>query len=83
MVNNKICNIPSYSLTGGDVVTVTEKSKKQSRIQGALELSKKSPNITWVELNEAKLEGLFKCAPQRAELSSDINEQLIVELYSK
>ncbi|MBK2125995.1 30S ribosomal protein S4 [Fangia hongkongensis] len=83
MVNGQKCNIPSYSLKEGDTVTVTEKSKKQLRIQNALELSKQRPNMSWIELDEAKLEGTFKSAPDRAELSSDINEQLIVEMYSK
>jgi small subunit ribosomal protein S4 len=82
-VNGKICNIPSYSLKPGDTVAVAEKSKKQLRIQSALEISKQLPNMSWIDLNESKLEGIFNSVPDRTELSADINEQLIVELYSK
>lgn len=82
-VNGKTCNIPSYPLQTGDVVAVREKSKKQLRIQSALELSKQRGSLSWIDVDEAKLEGTFKSKPERAELSADINEQLIVELYSK
>ena len=82
-VNGKTCNIPSYPLQAGDVVAVREKSKKQLRIQSALELSKQRGSLSWIDVDEAKLEGTFKSKPERAELSADINEQLIVELYSK
>lgn len=82
-VNGKTCSIPSYPLQAGDVVAVREKSKKQLRIQSALELSKQRGSLSWIDVDEAKLEGTFKSKPERAELSADINEQLIVELYSK
>jgi len=82
-VNGKTCNIPSYPLQAGDVVAVREKSKKQLRIQSAFELSKQRGSLSWIDVDEAKLEGTFKSKPERAELSADINEQLIVELYSK
>ena len=83
LVNGKSCNIPSYPLQAGYVVAIREKSKKQLRIRSALELAKQRGVLSWVEVDEAKLEGVFKSKPERAELSADINEQLIVELYSK
>ena len=83
LVNGKTCNIPSYPLQVGDVVAVREKSKKQLRIQNAIELAKQRPVLSWIEVDETKLEGIFKSKPERAELSADINEQLIVEMYSK
>lgn len=83
LVNGKLCNIPSYALKVGDIISVREKSKKQLRIQNALELSKQRTSLSWIEVNENKFEGVFKSKPERAEISSDINEQLIVELYSK
>ena len=82
-VNNKICNIPSYTLKKGDVIAVRDKSKKQLRIQNALELTKQRETVSWIEINETKFEGNFKDLPNRAELSAEINEQLIIELYSK
>jgi len=83
LVNNKTCNIPSYSVKKGDVVAVRDKAKKQLRIQNALELAKQREAVSWIEIDEMKFEGIFKNLPDRAELSTDINEQLIVELYSK
>ena len=83
LVNNKTCNIPSYSLKQGDVVAVRDKAKKQLRVQNALELAKQREAVSWIEIDELKFEGIFKNAPDREELSADINDQLIVELYSK
>ena len=83
MVNGKKCNIPSYSLKPGDVIKIVEKSSNQSRVRNALELSEQNRAISWIEMDGKKLEGIFKHNPERSELSSDINEQLIVELYSK
>lgn len=83
LVNNKTCNISSYGLKQGDVVAVRDKAKKQLRIQNALELAKQREAVSWIEVDEQKFEGAFKNLPERAELSADINEQLIVELYSK
>ncbi|MFZ9034793.1 MAG: 30S ribosomal protein S4 [Francisellaceae bacterium] len=83
LVNGQLVNIPSYLLKAGDVVTIREKAKKQLRIQNALELSKQRQPVSWIETDEAKLEGVFKSTPDRAELPHEINEQLIVELYSK
>lgn len=83
MVNGSRVNIPSYQVKPGDVVSVAPKAKEQLRIQNALELAKQREASEWLEIDEKKLEATFKAVPDRAELSSSINEQLIVELYSK
>ena len=83
VVNGSVLNIPSYQLKPGDVVAVREKSKAQLRIKNALELAKQRGRCEWIELDETALSGTYKSIPERAELSADINEQLIVELYSK
>ena len=82
-VNGKPVNIPSYLVKAGDIVAVAEKAKKQVRIQEAVSLAEQSGFPSWVEVDSKKLEGTFKAAPERADLSSDINEQLVVEFYSK
>ena len=82
-VNNQVVNIASFSVKPEDVVGVREKAKKQTRIQSALELAGQREKPTWVEVDAEKKEGVFKRVPERADLSADINEQLIVELYSK
>ncbi|MDF2690813.1 MAG: ribosomal protein [Gammaproteobacteria bacterium] len=83
MVNGKAINIPSYLLAVGDTIAVREKSKSQGRILGAIELSKQKPQAEWIDFDEKKMEATFKAIPERAELPAEINEQLIVELYSK
>ncbi|MGO3345491.1 MAG: 30S ribosomal protein S4 [Marinomonas sp.] len=83
LVNGATVNIPSYQVQAGDVVSIREKAKKQLRIQSALELSKNRTSIHWIEVDATKLEATFKAAPERADLSAEINENLIVELYSK
>ena len=83
MVNGKVVNIPSYQLQVGDVVSIREKAKNQLRIQGALNISAQRADIDWLDVNVEKKEGVFKRVPDRADLSADINENLIVELYSK
>lgn len=82
-VNNKIVNIPSYLLKEGDVVSIREKSKTQLRIKNALEIATQRADSQWLEINSSKMEGVFKRYPERDELPSEINESLIVELYSK
>jgi len=82
-VNGKPVNIPSYMVKSGDVVSVREKSKKQVRIQEALQLATQVGMPGWVEVNVDKAEGVFKKAPDRDEFASDVNESLIVELYSR
>jgi len=83
MVNDKVVNIPSYQVKPGDVVSVREKAKNQLRIKGALELAAQRAPVQWVEVDSKKMSGVFKAMPERTDLSSDINENLIVELYSK
>ena len=83
MVNGKAVNIPSYLLSAGDVVSIREGSKKQLRVQSALTLSQSRPSCDWLEVDAAGFTGTFKNAPDRDRLPPDINEQLIVELYSK
>ena len=83
MINGKILNIPSYQVKPGDVVAVALKAKTQGRIKNALEIAKQRATISWIEVNETELSATFKALPDRSELSADINEQLIVELYSK
>lgn len=82
-VNGQSVNIPSFQVKSGDVVAVREKSKTQLRIKNALELASQRTAVEWVEVDSAKMEGTFKSLPERSDLSADINEQLIVELYSK
>jgi small subunit ribosomal protein S4 len=83
LVNGSVVNVPSYQVQAGDVVAVREKAKKQLRIQSALTLAAQRGDIEWIDVNTDKMEGVFKSAPERGELSSEINENLIVELYSK
>lgn len=82
-VNGAPVNIPSYLVKAGDVIAVREKSKKQARIVEAMELAKQIGFPAWVEVAVDKVEGVFKKAPDRDEFGSDINESLIVELYSR
>lgn len=82
-VNGQVVNIASYQVKAGDVVAVREKAKAQLRIKNALELAGQRAAVEWVEVDAAKMEGTYKATPERADLSADINEQLIVELYSK
>ena len=82
-VNGQVVNIPSYQVKAGDVVAVREKAKKQVRIQEALNLATQIGLPSWVSVDATKLEGVFKNVPERTELYSDINEQLVVEFYSK
>jgi small subunit ribosomal protein S4 len=83
LVNGTVVNVPSYQVQPGDVVAVREKAKKQLRIQSAVALAAQRADIEWIDVNTDKLEGVFKARPERAELTSEINENLIVELYSK
>jgi small subunit ribosomal protein S4 len=83
LVNGKVVNIPSYLVSPGDVVSVREASRTQLRIQSALTLAQARPACDWLEIDPAAFSGTFKNAPDRDRLPPDINEQLIVELYSK
>ena len=82
-VNGKAINIPSYQVKAGDVVAVREKSKKQNRVVEALQLATQVGIPAWIEVNVDKAEGTFKKVPDRDEFGADINESLIVELYSR
>ena len=82
-VNGQPVNIPSYMVKTGDVVAVREKSKQQTRVQEALQLAGQVGFPAWVEVNVDKAEGTFKKVPDRDEFGADINESLIVELYSR
>jgi small subunit ribosomal protein S4 len=83
LVNNKVVNIPSYRVRPDDVITVREKARKQTRIADSLNLAKARGIVDWISLDESKLEATFKNVPERTDLPPDINEQLVVELYSK
>jgi len=83
LVNGRVVNIPSYQVAPGDVVSVREKAKKQLRVQSAMGLAEQRPDPEWIDVNAEKLEGTFKSKPERQDLPSEINENLIVELYSK
>ncbi|CAN1486044.1 RpsD Ribosomal protein S4 and related proteins [Burkholderiaceae bacterium] len=82
-VNGNVVNIPSMQVRAGDVIAIREKAKKQTRIQESLNLAQQVGAINWVSVDAAKLEGTFKQVPDRDEISGDINESLIVELYSR
>ncbi len=82
-VNGKIVNIASYNVQADDVITIREKAKKQVRIQGALALAEQYGIVDWIELDSKAMKGTFKRLPDRSELPAEINEQLVVELYSK
>jgi small subunit ribosomal protein S4 len=83
LVNGKRVNIPSYAVQPGDVIEVAEKSKQQLRIKAALAAAEQRGFPEWIEVNAKDMKGTYKARPQRAELPATINEQLIVELYSK
>jgi small subunit ribosomal protein S4 len=82
-VNGQVVNIPSYQVQAGDVVAIREKAKKQVRIAEALKLAESIGLPAWVQVDATKLEGIFKKAPDRDEFGAEINESLIVELYSR
>jgi len=83
LVNNQVVNIPSYQVKPNDVISVREKARKQTRIADSMNLAKARGIVEWITLDESKLEATFKNVPERSELPPDINEQLVVELYSK
>lgn len=82
-VNGQSVNIPSYMVKTGDIVAVRDKSKKQNRIVEALQLAQQVGMPAWVEVSIEKAEGVFKKVPDRDQFAADINESLIVELYSR
>src|SRR4029078_5246263 len=82
-VNGQVVNIASYSVKAGDTVAVREKAKKQLRVTDAVKLAEGQGMADWVQVDSAKLEGVFKKAPDRDQFGGDIKEALIVELYSR
>ncbi len=82
-VNGQSVNIPSYSVKSGDVISVRDKSKKQNRVVEALQLAQQVGMPAWVEVSLDNTEGVFKSVPDRDQFAADINESLIVELYSR
>lgn len=82
-VNGRKVTIPSFQVRSKDVVAVTEASKKQLRIQAALEMAQQRGVVDWLDVDSSKLQGVFKQPPERSELPAEINEHLVVELYSK
>ncbi len=83
LVNGKSVNIPSYQVKAGDVVEVREASRAQGRIAEALSIAAQAGLPDWVDVDEKGLKGTFKAVPTRDQIVPDINEQLVVELYSK
>lgn len=82
-VNGKPVNIPSYLLRASDTVAIREKARGQLRIKSSLDLAEASGFPSWVDVDAKNFKGVFKSLPDRAEIAADINEQLVVELYSK
>ena len=83
LVNGRCVNIPSYQVNLSDVVSIQEKARKQQRVQDSLTLTEQYGFPGWVEVDTEKMEGVLKAMPDREDLPPDINEQLVVELYSK
>ncbi len=83
MVNGKSVNIPSYVVQPEDVVSIREKSRSQARINEAMALAEQGGFPDWIDVDHSKFAGTFKALPMRSELPADINESLVVELYSK
>ena len=83
LVNNKVVNIPSYIVKPGDVIEVRDKSKKMDIILESMRRIKGDMDLSWLALDKAKLRGTFVAVPDRDEMQLTVNEQLVVELYSK
>lgn len=82
-VNGAVVNIPSFQVSAKDVISVRERAKNQTRIQDSLTIAEQIGFPEWLDVNVKKMEGVFKTAPERGDLPADINESLVVELYSK
>jgi small subunit ribosomal protein S4 len=82
-VNGRCVNIPSYQVKPTDIIAVRDKCKKQLRIQDSLAVAEQYGFPEWIEVTASKMEGVIKTIPERTDLPPDINEQLVVELYSK
>ncbi|MDH3419643.1 MAG: 30S ribosomal protein S4 [Gammaproteobacteria bacterium] len=82
-VNEHVVNVPSLQLKAGDKISVRNRAKEQTRIKSALDIATQVGLPDWVEVNEKTMEGVLKALPEREEILPDINENLVVELYSK
>lgn len=82
-VNGRKVNIPSYQVKPNDVIAVTDKARKQLRVQASMQFSQQQGGYDWIDVDPDKMEAVFKGPPQRSDLPAEINEHLIVELYSK
>ncbi len=82
-VNGGKVNIPSYQVKANDLIAVSERAKEQLRIKAALEFAQQRGFAEWIDVDPSKMQGTFKAAPERSELPAEINEHLVVELYSK
>ncbi len=82
-VNEGVVNIPSYQVSVGDTISLTEKSKGQDRVKQSLEISSSRPDCDWLKVDKNDFSGVYNAVPDREQLDSDINENLIIELYSK
>lgn len=82
-VNGQVVNIPSYQVNPGDEIAIREKARKQLRVQNALQLAGEAGFPEWVEVDLTKMSGVLKQLPDRDDILPDINENLVVELYSK
>lgn len=82
-VNGSRVNIPSYQVQPNDVVSINDKSRAQLRIQAAVDLAQQRGISDWIDVDVKKMQGVYKSRPERSELPADINEHLVVELYSK
>ena len=82
-VNGRVVNIPSLQVNAGDAIGICEKAKKQLRIQNALEIAGQVGMPDWVDVDAKKMAGILKSLPDRQDILPDINENLVVELYSK
>ncbi|MEN9830225.1 MAG: ribosomal protein [Pseudomonadota bacterium] len=83
LLNGRVCNIPSAQVKPNDVVSIAEKSRGQARIVASLELAEQNGLPGWISVDPKKMEGVYKQLPDRTDLSAEINESLIVELYSR
>jgi small subunit ribosomal protein S4 len=83
LVNGKVVNIPSYQVKPDDRVAVSERAQKQVRIQDSLALAEQYGFAEWVDVDVKKMQGIFRGVPERSDLPQDINESLVVALYSK
>ena len=82
-INDKIVNIPSYIVSPGDIIEVRNKSKKMDIILESMKRIKGDISLPWLSIDKAKMRGTFISVPDRDEMQSTVNEQLVVELYSK